>query len=254
VWREIARQLPHLSTIYVADQAHVPYGSRPLTQVRIFAEGIARFLVQQGVDGIVVACNTASAAALYHLRKTFPELPFVGMEPAVKPAAENTDTGTVGVIATRATFQGTLFASLLERFAAEVRVLTGICPGLVEAIEAGQLDTPEVEALLTACLRPLLAEGIDQLVLGCTHYPFVQPVIERLTGPGVEVIDPAPAVARQVGRVVDHQTPGPEGEGRHIFYTTGDPQAFATILARLVGQRWPVHQLTWRGNRLGPPD
>jgi len=182
VWREIARQLPLEDTLYLADQAHVPYGSRSLNEVREHSEGITRFLLGWGAKIIVVACNTASAAALHHLRRTFPDVPFVGMEPAVKPAVERTRTGVVGVIATQATFQGELFASLLERYAGDVGVLIQACQGLVEAVEAGALDTPETEALLRHYLTPLIEAGADQLVLGCTHYPFLRPLIERVVG------------------------------------------------------------------------
>lgn len=252
VWREIARQLPHHDTLYVADQAHVPYGPRPLEQVREFAEEIARFLLAEGAAVIVVACNTASAAALHHLRATFPHTPFVGMEPAVKPAVQNTHTGVVGVIATPATFQGELFAALLQRFATDVHVLTRVCPGLVEAVETGALDTPATEALLHDCLQPLLDSGIDQLVLGCTHYPFLRPVIERIVGPAVEVIDPAPAVARQVGRTLARLGPQPPTDrlARHTFCTSGDPAVFAARVERLLGLQPAVQRLAWRAGQL----
>ncbi len=247
IWREIVRQLPQYDTLYVADQAHVPYGPRPLAEVRQFAEEIARFLIGEGARVVVLACNTASAAALHYLRATFPQTPFVGMEPAVKPATRNTRTGVVGVIATPATFQGELFASLLERFATDVTVLTRVCPGLVEAVEDGALDTPETEALVRSCLEPLLEAGIDELVLGCTHYPFLRPVIERVVGPGVEVIDPAPAVARQTGRVLAAWSvaPSPKGLARHRFATTGDPVRFRSMVGRLVGVDAEVEPLRW---------
>jgi len=245
VWREIARQLPQENTVYLADQAHVPYGSRRLTEVRELAEGITRFLLDQGAKLIVVACNTASAAALHYLRRAFPSVPFVGMEPAVKPAVERTDNGVVGVIATPATFQGELFASLVERYASDVKVLTQVCPGLVEAVEAGRLNTPETQALLRQCLTPLTEAGVDQLVLGCTHYPFLRPAIERVVEAGVAVIDPAPAVARQARRVLARQgltTTHPNGSGQprrtrtghHMFYTSGDAAAFAATFAQLI--------------------
>ncbi|RME36964.1 MAG: glutamate racemase [Thermoflexia bacterium] len=163
VWREIVRELPGVPTLYVADQAHVPYGPRPLEEVRRFAEGITRFLLAQGATVVVLACNTASAAALHHLRALFPQVPFVGMEPAVKPAVQRTRNGRVGVIATPATFQGELFASLLTRFGRDARVLPQVCPGLVEAVEAGALEAPETEALLRSCLAPLLAAGIYEV-------------------------------------------------------------------------------------------
>lgn len=255
VWREIARRSPHESTIYLADQAHVPYGPRPLNQVQALSEEIARFLLSRGCKIIVVACNTASAAALHSLRRTFPDTPFVGMEPAVKPAVEQTRNGVVGVIATQATFQGALFASLIERYGGDTRVLTHTCPGLVAAVEGGALDTPETKRLLQRCLTPLIAAGIDQLVLGCTHYPFLRPAIEDLLGPTVQVIDPAPAVARQTERVLaQRELEADRGRtGRHIFYTTGDTGAFSRMIERLL----PTHAhathaqpIRWRGNHL----
>lgn len=258
VWREVARQLPHEHTLYLADQAHVPYGSRRLAEVRELSEGITRFLLGQGAKLIVIACNTASAAALHYLRHTFPDVPFVGMEPAVKPAAERTHNGVVGVIATPATFQGELFASLVERYASDVQVVTRICPGLVDAVEAGRLDDAETEALLRDCLTPLIEAGADQLVLGCTHYPFLRPAIERVVGKDVAVIDPAPAVACQVGRILarrgleaDH-TPA----GHRVFYTSGDGAAFAAMVRRLVpspGARADVREIKWEDGCLEIP-
>ncbi|MGQ9466403.1 MAG: glutamate racemase [Anaerolineae bacterium] len=251
VWREIVRELPDVPTLYVADQAHIPYGPRPLEEVRRFAEGITRFLLERGAAVVVLACNTASAAALRHLRVVFPQVPFVGMEPAVKPAVQRTRNGRVGVIATPATFQGELFAALLERFARDVHVLPQVCPGLVEAVEAGALEAPETEALLRNCLEPLLAAGIDELVLGCTHYPFLRPLMERIVGPEVEIVDPAPAVARQVRRVLIGAGLPPAARADHTFYTTGDPAQFARALERLIGVRAEVRPLRWEGDRLG---
>jgi glutamate racemase len=267
VWREVAHQLPHAGTLYLADQAHVPYGHRRLDEVREFSKGITRFLLGQGAEIIVIACNTASAAALHYLRRTFPDVPFVGMEPAVKPAVEQTYNGVVGVIATQATFQGELFASLVERYAGDVRVLTRICPGLVEAVEAGALDTPETEALLRGCVTPLVEAGVDQLVLGCTHYPFLRPIIERMMGASVAVIDPAPAVARQTGRVLarlgleaalsTNPSPAPstgrDYVSRHIFCTSGDVAAFTMMIKRLhphFGGDMEARAVRWREGRL----
>lgn len=254
VWREIAVQLPHEDVVYVADQAHVPYGARSLDEVRRFCKGITRFLLGKGAKAIVIACNSASAAALYHLRDLFPEVPFVGMEPAVKPAAERTATGVVSVIATRSTFQGKLFASLVSRYGRDVEVLTQVCPGLVEAVEAGALDTPETEAILRRCLKPLLDAGADQLVLGCTHYPFLRPAIERLVRGRMTVIDPAPAVACQAGRVLAERALEAQGQrrGRHAFFTSGDAGRFGAMLERLVPGAHvdEVLPLYWRGGRL----
>ncbi len=247
VWREIVRQLPEQSTLYIADQAHIPYGPRPLEEIRRYAEGIARFALAQGARVIVVACNTASGAALQHLRQAFPEVAFVGMEPAVKPAVEHTQRGIVGVIATPATFQGELFRRLVARYAGQVQVLTQTCPGLVERVEAGALNTPDTRAALHEYLHPLLEAGIDQLVLGCTHYPFLSEAIAEVVGPEVALIDPAPAVARQVGRVLEARgLRAPQGSvGHHHFYTTGDPARLAEQAQRLVGYTGPVSALQW---------
>jgi glutamate racemase len=256
VWREVVRQLPHEDVLYLADQAHVPYGPRSLDEVREFSEGITRFLLDQGAGVIVVACNAASAAALYYLRNRFADVPFVGMEPALKPAVERTRNGVVGVIATQVTFQGKLFASLMQRYARDVQVLTAVGSGLVEAVEAGALDTPETEAVLRRHLTPLLEAGIDQLVLGCTHYSFLRSVIERIVGPDVTVIDPAPAVARQTARVLARQ--GLEADrdrvGCRVFYTSGDTAVFAAMVTRLLPsvrrETAEVHAVHWKAGCL----
>jgi glutamate racemase len=251
VLRAIRRELPGVLSLYVADHAHVPYGPRPLADVRAFSEEIARYLLARGARLIVVACNAASAAALHHLRETFPEVPFVGMEPAVKPAAETTRTGKVGVLATPATFQGALFASVVERFANGVELLTHTCPGLVAEIEAGNLQGPETRAILEGALQPMVAKGIDTVVLGCTHYPFVIPLIQQIVGPDVRVIDPAPAVARQVGRVLSQGAPGvvsaafAGGRTPVRVVTSGEPVRLSDLLPLFLGERWPSHRVRW---------
>lgn len=255
VWQEIAREAPQEDILYLADQAHVPYGSRSLSEVQRFSEAITRFLLDFGVKVIVVACNTASAAALRQLRRQFSHVPFVGMEPAVKPAVERSNTGVVAVIATEATFQGELFASLLERYANGVEVLTQVCPGLVGAVEAGALEAPETKALLRRCLAPLIGSRMDQLVLGCTHYPFLRSAIEDVVGGGVSVVDPAPAVARQVCRVLAQRgiKANRGRRGRHVFLTSGDLDAFSAMLGRLIPSfegRGEVGEVRWRGGRL----
>lgn len=258
VLRALRRQLPAQPILYLADQVHVPYGPRPLEEVRAFSVEISRFLIRRGARCIVVACNTASAAALRHLRATFPDVPFVGMEPAVKPAAESTHSGVVGVLATPATFQGELYASVVERFASGVTLLQDTCPGLVAQIEAGDLSGPRTRAILSAALGPMLLQGMDTVVMGCTHYPFVIPLIQEIAGEGVRVIDPAPAVARQTERVLAARgwlvPPGPQAPVR--FFTTGQPQPFARQIARLLeGVSPPVDPIKaevvhWKGQHL----
>jgi len=249
VLRAIRARLPAQPVVYLADQAHVPYGPRPVDEVRAFAAGITRFLLDRGAQLVVVACNTASAAALCSLRQQHPEVPFVGMEPAVKPAAEATDTGVVGVLATPATFQGELYASVVERFARDVTVLQDTCPGLVAQIEAGDLDSAATRGILERAIRPMLARGADTLVLGCTHYPLVIPLIEQVAGQGVRVIDPAPAVAAQAGRLLAgrglEESLDWAGPGECRFFTTGSPAALQGLLPRLLGESGPVEPLDW---------
>jgi glutamate racemase len=252
VLRAVRQLLPGEAVLYLADQAHVPYGPRPLEEVRAFAAGITRYLLGQGAKLIVVACNAASAAALHHLRENFPDVPFVGMEPAVKPAAEHTRSGVVGVLATPATFQGALYASVIERFANGVTLLQNTCPGLVMEIESGELGSSRVRTILEEALEPMLAQGIDTVVLGCTHYPFVIPLIESIAGPSVRVIDPAPAVARQVGRLLDQRglrnLSGEPGAAR--FLTTGEPGRLKALLPKLLGETGDVVLVRWREGEL----
>jgi glutamate racemase len=252
VLREIQRTTPAEDLIYLADQRHVPYGPRSMKQVQEFSVAITRYLVSRGAKMIVAACNTASAAALQHLRAIFPDVPFVGMEPAIKPAAEQTQSGIVGVLATPATFQGALYASVLERFAQDVVVLQETCPGLVSQIERGALDTPETREILERALVPMLARGIDRVVMGCTHYPFVIPLIQDIVGPDVAVIDPAPAVAQQVGRVLTASNLSNQGVdvGRSEYLTTGEIGRLESLLPKLMGETAAVRSLMWRDGSL----
>jgi glutamate racemase len=201
-----------------------------------------------GAKIIVVACNTASAVALINLRESFPEIPFVGMEPAIKPAAENTKSGVVGVLATPATFQGGLYVSVVERFAENVTLLKSTCPGLVQQIEKGELEDQKTRAILESALHPMLEKGIDTIVLGCTHYPFVIPLIREIVGPGIRIIDPAPAVARQVKRVLDFH--GIRGVGKKPgppqLFTSGDLISFKAVFPKLIFQECIIKQASWK--------
>lgn len=250
VLRAIRAQMPEESVIYFGDQGHIPYGPRPMQQIRDFSEAITNFLLEQNAKLIVVACNTASAAALKYLREKFPEVSFVGMEPAVKPAAEYTQTGRVGVLATPATFQGALYASVVERFASGVELFQNTCPGLVQEIERGNLEGEETRRVLEDALLPMLEKNIDTVVLGCTHYPFVIPLIQQIVGENVRVIDPAPSVARQVRRVLEAKGMKSESNGRGDvrFYTSGDPEELKSLLSKLLGELGEVEQVTWDGD------
>jgi glutamate racemase len=248
VLRAMRELMPGENVVFFGDQTHVPYGPRPLEQVRAFSEGITRFLLEEGAKLIVVACNTASAAALTSLRQTFAEVKFVGMEPAVKPAAERTQTGVVGVLATPATFQGALYASVVERFANGVQLLQSTCPGLVQQIEKGDLDGEATRRILDDALLPMLERNIDTVVLGCTHYPFVIPLIRRICGESVRVIDPAPAVARQAQRLLEAEGKINNGEkGTIRFYTSGEQANVEALLPKLLGERGVVARANWVG-------
>ncbi len=253
VLRAMRTLMPAENVIFFGDQGHVPYGPRPLVQVRAFSKAITRFLLSEGAKLIVVACNTASAAALTYLRQILPDVKFVGMEPAVKPAAEMTRTGVVGVLATPATFQGALYASVVERFANGVELLQHTCPGLVQKIEQGNLDGAETRRILEDALLPMLEKNIDTVVLGCTHYPFVIPLIEQIVGEPVRVIDPAPSVARQAERLLEaggtRNTGNPSsGRGSIQFYTSGDAAAVESLLPKLLGETGKVSRLKWIGD------
>lgn len=255
VLRQIRLLLPAEDVCYLADQAHVPYGRRPLEEVRRFAVGVVDWLLERECKLIVVACNTASAAALHPLRGAYPGVPFVGMEPAVKPAAEVTRSRIVGVLATPATFRGELYRSVVGRFAAGIEVLEVPLPGLVERIEAGDLAGAETRRIIADGVAPLRASGADSIVLGCTHYPFVIDLIAEAAGPRVRVIDPSGAVARQVARLLVERglTGGASGPGRVAYWTSGDARSLRRAAMQLIGEAGPTRRLVWdaAGRRLG---
>jgi glutamate racemase len=254
VLREIQALLPTQPLYYIGDQVHVPYGKRQPAEIRRFSFAMTRYLLDAGAGLVVVACNTASAVALKDLRQEFPDVPFVGMEPALKPATQQTHNKVVGVLATPATFQGELYNTLVEKFAQDVKILTSTLPGMVEAIEAGRLDTPQTRAILEEAIMPMLAQGADTLVLGCTHFPFALPLIRQITGPDVNVIDPAPAIARRTHALLqEHHLLNPDGNSvSPQFATSSDLNAFnASIVNLLHLQAQPI-QLVWdaSGNRI----
>ncbi|MBP8947439.1 MAG: glutamate racemase [Candidatus Promineofilum sp.] len=252
VLRHLRAELPAEAFLYFADQAHIPYGPRPAEQVFAFTAAITRFLLARQAKLVVVACNTATTAALDRLRQTFPALPFVGMEPAVKPAAAQTRSGVVGVLATPGTLSSHRYASLMARFAADIRVLEDPCLGLVPLIEAGATQTAETRALLQRAVAPMLAAGADTLVLGCTHYPFIRPLLGEIAGPDVTIIDPAPAVARHTRNVVQQRGQlAPETRaGALRCYTTGDAARMAVLTADLLGVGCRTRAVRWTDNEV----
>jgi glutamate racemase len=244
VLTEIRRLLPSADLLYFADQGRAPYGVRSLEEVAAMSGEVTQWLLERDAELITIACNTASAASLHQLRARHPGVPFVGMEPAVKPAALNSSRGVIGVLATAATFQGELFASVVQRHASGATVLTRACPTWVELVEGGEIDGPETRRQVEDCLAGLLDDGADTLVLGCTHFSFLVPVIEEVAGPRVGIVDPAPAVARQVQRLAS----GFEGDGRLVLASSGDPEKFAELAERLAGIHATEPVLAWVWN------
>ena len=205
VYRELVKVLPEERYSYYADNAHCPYGEKTALYIRRRGRFITEFLLDKGADIVVVACNTATAAAIATLRTEYPDVPFIGMEPAVKPAALGTRSGVIGVLATAGTLKGSKYLNTRGLFQDDVTIVEHVGQGFVELVENGILEGPEAESVVHASLQPLLDAGADTIVLGCTHYPFLQPLIQRLAGPGIQVIDPAPAVARQTVRVLERR-------------------------------------------------
>ncbi|MDE1165072.1 MAG: glutamate racemase [Pseudomonas sp.] len=231
---EISRLLPAESLLYVADCGHIPYGEKSPAFIRERCAQVADFFLEQGAKALVLACNTATVAAVADLRERHPLWPIVGMEPAVKPAAAATRSGVVGVLATTGTLQSAKFAALLDRFANDVKVITQPCPGLVELIEAGDLHSPVLRELLAGYVQPLLDAGCDTLILGCTHYPFLKPLLSQMIPPTIILIDTGAAVARQLQRLLEKDQLLANGPARQAqFWTSASPEHFRNILPTL---------------------
>lgn len=248
VLREIRKALPNEDLLYVADSAHVPYGDKPSSFVETRSIEITQFLLRQDAKAIVVACNTATTIAIAALRARF-TVPIVGMEPAVKPATSKTRSGHVGVLATSGTLASDKFATLLARFGAGVEVCVQPCPGLVERVEHGAVADGDTRALVERYVTPLRRRGVDTIVLGCTHYPFLRPLIAEVAGPGVSIIDPNPAVARELRRRLEENSlRSPVGRpGREKFWTSAETGDVDRVIAQLWGadiqvMRLPAHE------------
>jgi glutamate racemase len=243
VLRHIRAQLPSLPLLYVADSGHVPYGDKTQDYIRERSLVLTEFLVRQGAAAVVIACNTATAAAAAPLRARF-AFPIIAMEPAVKPAVSATRSGVVGVLATVGTLESARFAALLEQYAGEVEIVTQACPGLVEQVEAGDLESAATRELVARYARSLVERGADTIVLGCTHYPFLKPLITELVGPGVQLIDTGEAVARQVVRRLPEALIGRiDAQPTERFWTTGNGRSAARIMSHLWGRAVEVTQL-----------
>ena len=227
VLNEVRKVLPNESVVYFGDSAWCPYGARHADEIQRRVFTVTDFLIEQGCQLIIVACNSATIAAVEALRATYP-LPFIGMEPGVKPAAALTQTGTVGVLATEASLAGEKFHRLISNHAQDIKVITRPCPHFVELVESGELTGHHARGIVEAETLPLIEAGADVLVLGCTHYPFLRPLIEDVAGPDVQVIDTGTAVAQRIASLL------PQASGStsptYQIYTSGDLSHLKKIL------------------------
>lgn len=239
VLQAIRAQLPHEHLVYVADSGHAPYGDKPAAHIVDRTLSVGLWLAGQGVRAITVACNTATVMAVHELRRQT-HLPVVAIEPAIKPAAQLTRTGVVGVLATQQTIQSEGVARLVERFGLGVRFVLQPCPGWVEQVERGELDTPATLEMVERDTRALKAAGADVWVLGCTHYPFLAPALRRVAGPAVQLLDPAQAVAKELVRRLPPAMPGIPVHPGVTCYTSGDPAQTQRVMARLWGTEWTL--------------
>ena len=233
VWRELFKEFPCERYMYISDAGYCPYGPKSKEEIIARAKVITEYLLAAGAEIIVVACNTATAAAIEYLRGNY-DIPFVGMEPAVKPAAINTKTGAIGVLATKGTFKGELYLRTLHKFASNAKVLEQVGEGLVEIVENGETGTGKARELIGKYVVPMIEQNVDHIVLGCTHYPFLEDVIKGFTGEGVTIVNPAPAIARRAGEVLSQRREAVAARGRaagvensaepdtNTFITTGD--------------------------------
>ena len=237
VLRAIHALLPHEALHYVADSGHAPYGDKSPAFIQERAEKVLTFLQSQGVKAVVVACNTVTGLSISQLRERFPTLPIVAIEPAVKPAVAHTRSGTVGVLATRNTVASPGLARLVAQHAQGTRVLAQACPGWVEWVERGEWDHPQALQAVREQVQPLLDQGADVLALGCTHYPFLRDAIEAVAGPNVHIIDPAPAVARELARRLSAENllaaSNANGQPSIQFWTTGPFETVQPVMQRL---------------------
>ena len=247
VLKHIHALLPHEDLLYVADSKYAPYGSRTPAEITARCFEIADFLIAKKAKALVVACNTATAAAIDAMRAKY-DLPIIGMEPAVKPAAAATKNGVIGVLATVGTLKSAQFAALLESYGRNVEVVTQACVGLVECVERGELSNESTLELIRQYCKPLLDEGADTIVLGCTHYPFVRPLIEQVVGPDVVLIDTGAAVAKYLQKRLS--TLDLLAELKHsdqpsslVFWTNSEAKNPQQIITQLWGKTAPVNRL-----------
>ncbi len=234
ILKEAVKLLPSHDFAYIGDEIYCPWGDKPREFIIERSVLMTEKLLEMGAKVIVVACNTATVNAISQLRQKFDNVPFVGVEPGVKPAATNTSTGKIAILATKATSLGSRFLELVNLFAGDKDVKIIPAPGLVELIERGQLEGESIGSLLGGILTGESLGDADQLVLGCTHYPFAIPAIRKIVGDGIQIIDTAPAVARQLERIV-LQCGINQGRGSINLFTTGNAEKFCELAVKLLG-------------------
>lgn len=244
IWHEFITLMPNESTLYLADSKHAPYGEKSKEFIVERSIANTEFLLNKGAKTIVVACNTATTNAIQLLRDTF-DVPFIGIEPAFKPAALQSKRKKVGVLATRGTLNSTLFNETYERFGKDVETLIQVGKGLVELIENNQVQSPEMHSLLKSYIEPMLEFGVDYIVLGCTHYPMLRPLLERMVHPEVEIIDSGAAVATQTRKIlIDNELKCVQEGAQHQFFTNGNAEIFSKIVKQVGYNAVPmVHRV-----------
>ncbi|WP_147678197.1 glutamate racemase [Algibacter pacificus] len=231
IWHEINQLLPNENTIYLADSKNAPYGSKGKDAIIDLSIKNTEYLLNQNCKIIVVACNTATTNAIDYLRKNYP-VPFIGIEPAIKPAALQTKTNAIGILATQGTLSSALFSKTASMFSKSVNIIEQVGDGIVDLIETGKLQSPEMKALLTIYLTPLINANIDHLVLGCTHYPYLMPLLLDILPKHVKIIDSGQAVARQTKTVLQQNNllNTEINTKKNTFLTNGNPKIISTLL------------------------
>ena len=242
IWREIHFLLPNEHTIYLADSKNAPYGNRSKSEIIELSIKNTELLIEKGCKLIVVACNTATTNAIKTLRENY-QIPFIGIEPAIKPAALNTQTKTVGILATKGTLSSELFHKTTDLYSSGIKVIEQVGEGLVEFIENGDLNSKALKTLLKNYLQPMIDSKIDYLVLGCTHYPFLMPLLLDILPKHVKIIDSGEAVARQTKAILEkYNLLNPHKIiSKTQFYTNGNTE----VMALLLGEKYKVEYLSF---------
>lgn len=244
VWKELVKSLPNESVIYYADSVNCPYGPKDKGTIINLVIRVVDFLISKDCKIIIVACNTATAAAIDFLRSKY-DIPFIGMEPAVKPAAQNSKTKSIAVLATEGTFNGKLYTETSRKYAKDVVLNIKVGDKLVDIVEKGMINAPSTESHLRTLINPLIDKNIDHLVLGCTHYPFLIGVLEKVLPRNVKIIDPAPAIVKQANRILEQNNMLNEDENKrkYNFYSSGNSKGLKNLLKNITDIDFKIDEL-----------